>query len=119
MHWFNVFLKAARRIHRAELTGGVDQHWYRVSMCCCYPRIFPIKQLSLTSAPEEPIQITLLAAVTLNPALTPRAIFKLPVLLSSALVPTAVLSLPVVLLRSASRSMAVLSLPVVLFCIAP
>jgi hypothetical protein len=78
------------------------------------PRIFPIKQLSLTSAPEEPIQITLLAAVTLNPASTHRAIFKLPVLLSSALVPTAVLLLPVVLLRSASRPMAVLSLPVLL-----
>jgi hypothetical protein len=36
IHWFNVFLKSARRIHRAELAGGVDQHWYRVSVCCCY-----------------------------------------------------------------------------------
>ena len=71
--------------------------------------MLPIKQLLFTSAPDAPIQITLLAVVTLKPAPTPNAILPLPgALLPSALAPTAVLTLPTVLLASALAPTAVL-----------
>ena len=61
----------------------------------------PMKQLLSTFAPDVPIQVTLLAVVTLPPAFWPKATLPLPVLLTSALLPTAVLLLPVSLVCSA------------------
>ena len=52
----------------------------------------PIKQLLSTLAPDAPIQMTLLAVVTLPSAPLPRAMLLLPVLLKSALKPSAVLT---------------------------
>src|SRR6476660_8614539 len=63
------------------------------------PRMLPIKQVLLTFAPETlaPIQITLLAVVTLPPAPAPKAVLVPPVVSrSNACTPTAVLKLPVV-----------------------
>src|SRR6266436_3351982 len=78
-------------------------------------KIWPIKQLLSTFAPGAPIQITLLAVVTRLPALLPKAVLKLPVVLvRSAPIPIAVLLLPVVLSVSALTPLAVLPLPVVL-----
>jgi hypothetical protein len=84
-----------------KLDVCIDHHRY-----CPYlllSKIFPIKQLLLTFAAGTllPIQITLLAVVTLLPALAPKATLPLPVPLNaSARLPTAVLS-PVVLFISA------------------
>src|ERR1051325_304390 len=76
--------------------------------------MLPIKQVISTFAPEVPIQITLLAVVTADPASTPKAIFNWPVVLFwRALKPLAVLKSPV-LRRSADEPMAVLAAPVVL-----
>src|SRR6266513_2783195 len=56
------------------------------------PRMLPIKQLLLTSAPGVPIAITLSAVVTLPPAILPKAVLELPaMLLESAPFPMAVL----------------------------
>src|ERR1041384_1613917 len=93
--------------------------------------MLPIKQVLSTFAPEVPIQITLLAVVTADPASTPKAIFnwpgvlcwgalkalsvlQTPVLRRSADEPTAVLAAPVVLLLSALNPLAVLLMPMVL-----
>src|ERR1051326_717090 len=93
--------------------------------------MLPIKQVLSTFAPEVPIQITLLAVVTADPASTPKAIFnwpvvlfwralkplagfKSPVLRRSADEPMAVLAAPVVLLLSALKPLAVLLMPMVL-----
>jgi hypothetical protein len=79
--------------------------------------MLPIKQLSPTSAPNtfRPIQIAFWAVTTFIPALSPRAILKLPeVLYLSARTPTAVLPEPVVLFVSAFKPMAVFESPVVL-----
>src|SRR6266496_4080013 len=78
------------------------------------PRMLPIKQLSLTFAPEVPIAITLLAVVTPRPAPNPKAMLLTPVLLASASKPVAVFWKPVVLFRSAPSPLAVLKTPVVL-----
>src|SRR6266700_3415639 len=37
VHRFNVLLKSARGTGRAELAGGVDQHWYCVAVSRCHP----------------------------------------------------------------------------------
>lgn len=76
--------------------------------------MLPIKQLSLTSAPGEPMQITLLAVPTALPALAPKAVLPLPVLDKSAFSPMAVFELPVKLRVRALLPTAVFSLPVVL-----
>src|SRR6266513_404479 len=79
------------------------------------PRMWPIKQLLLTSRPGCPIQTTLLAVSILTPALKPKPVLLLPVvLLKNAPVPLAVLPEPVVLLKSAPVPLAVLELPVML-----
>ncbi len=84
------------------------------------PRMLPIKQLLATSAPELPMEMTLLAVVTLLPAPSPRAVLPWPeVLKPSAPEPMAVLPLPVMLAMSALRPLAVLSTPVVLAASAP
>ena len=33
IHRSNVFLKPARRVNRAQLAVGIDQHWYGVEVC--------------------------------------------------------------------------------------
>ena len=50
-----------------------------------WPKTLPIKQLLLTFAPliPAPIQITLLAVVTLSPAPKPKTVLPLPVELLS------------------------------------
>ena len=60
------------------------------------------------------MQITLLAVVTILPAFAPKAVLPLPVLLMSALTPMAVFKLPVALVKRALIPTAVLLLPVVL-----
>ena len=65
------------------------------------PRMWAIKQLSLTFAAGLPIAITSLAVVTLKPASPPKAMLLSPVLFCKAKRPMAVLLPPVVLLRSA------------------
>ena len=58
------------------------------------PRMFPIKQLSLTFAPKDPIQITLSAVMT-KAGPMPKAVFLLPVTVcESVLLPIAVFKLP-------------------------
>src|SRR5437764_1351682 len=75
------------------------------------PRMLPIKQLLATSAPELPMEISLLAVQTLLPDASPRAVLLLPVvLLSSAKKPTAVLNSPVVRVNRAFCPSAVLPL---------
>src|SRR2546428_212271 len=37
VHRFNLLLKSARGTGRAELAGGVDQHWYCVAVSRCHP----------------------------------------------------------------------------------
>ncbi len=69
------------------------------------PEMLPIKQVLLTFAPLTfaPIQMTLSAVVTPFPALRPKAVLALPVvLLESAAIPLAVLLLPVSLKKSAA-----------------
>ena len=74
------------------------------------PKMFPIKQLLLTFAPELPIEITLLAVVTLTPALNPRALLLEPlILLTSAPRPIPTFVLPLVVLRSAPAPIAAFS----------
>src|SRR6516165_787689 len=61
------------------------------------PKILPIKHVLFTFAPATPapMQITLLAVVTLSPASSPIAVLLLPVvLLRNALRPTAVFPRP-------------------------
>jgi len=52
IHWFNVFLKAARRVSRASWPVGVDQHWYRVSrvLFVTPPNIFDKAAVAYVSA---------------------------------------------------------------------
>ena len=57
---------------------------------CVTPKMLPIQALLLTSAPGEPIAITLLAVATAPPALAPKAVLLLPVLFKSAWIPMAV-----------------------------
>ena len=37
VHRLNFLLEPARGTKRAELARGVDQDWYGVGVCCCYP----------------------------------------------------------------------------------
>jgi hypothetical protein len=36
VHWFNLILEASRGTRRAELAGGVYQHWYGVGVSGCH-----------------------------------------------------------------------------------
>ncbi len=77
------------------MTGAV------IPLCVVTPKTWLIQVVLSTFAPKRPIQVTLLAVVTLPPAFWPKAILPLPVLLTSAPFPTAVLLLPVSLFCSA------------------
>ena len=117
LHRFNLFFESPRGTGRAELAGESISTGIASAFAIAGPGMLPIKQLLLTFAPEtsSPIQITLLAVVTLLQAKTPKAVLPLPVVLfSSAKAPLAMLSAPVVLLASALKPLAVLSLPTVL-----
>src|SRR5260370_41715355 len=86
-------------------------------LCVVTPRILPIKQVLSKLAPATlaPIQITLVAVVTPEPAELPKAVLRSPlVLLNSAPSPIAVVLLPVVAPGSELVPMAVLALPVVI-----
>src|ERR1051326_209208 len=63
-------------------------------------KTLPMKQLLLTFWPGMPMQIALLAVVTLIPALAPMAVLLSPRLFRSAIFPTAVLFVP---MRSEER----------------
>ena len=63
IHRFNVFLKAARGVTRAELTVGVYDDIYAVAVSHCRaPNVADIAPVAQRSSPNAPIQITLSAA---------------------------------------------------------
>jgi len=95
----DVALESARGSDCAELTECINHDRCRIHTCC-YAEMFPMKHVSLTFAPATlpPIQITLLAVVTLAAVFAPKATLPPPVPLNaSARLPTAVLLSPAVL----------------------